>query len=335
MTNEMPQRFAVIIVGGGPAGISAAMGFLEARVECLLIDKGVELGGQVLDIPSYIANLPAGQFKNGKELGHALQSALGRAQELAALADSSRANGKGNYKSLMTVQKECRVLAIEPQDDKIVVHTNIDTYIGDYALVATGYRVKTLDAPEGSRFTKHWHTDTDTLPQDLSQVSLAVVGGGDSAVLKAIGLAERAKQVHLVVRSQAFKSRPDLVKEAENLGNCQIHLGFEIVALEGDESLKTVVLKDRARGIKNIIEASEVLVKVGYEPNTELLQNKVQLTPSRHVIASPITATSHPRLYAAGDIASELHPRIANAIGQGMMASGAIIERIFAARRNL
>jgi thioredoxin reductase (NADPH) len=337
MTNEIRQSFTVIIVGGGPAGVSAAMGFLEARLDCLLIDQGAELGGQVLDIPSEIVNLPGGMFKNGQALSLALQSALARAQELAASDGSNKSvnntggTGDGLKTSILTVQRHCLVLSIEPGADSVVVETNKGNFVADYLLVATGYRPKVLEAPEGSRFAKHWHNHTDTLPDDLCQCSVAVVGGGDSALLKVISLAAQVREIHLIHRSKTFRARPDLVEEVKLLSNCRIHKGFEIVALRGEQTLEKIVLRDKENGNVKEINASEVIIKAGYEPNTELLQNKVRLDFRHHVTTGPTQSTSHPRIFAAGDIANERHPRIASAIGQGMMASGAIIEKVFAA----
>jgi thioredoxin reductase (NADPH) len=341
MANEKPQRFTVIILGGGPAGISAAMGFLEARVDCLLIDQGTQLGGQVLDIPSYIANLPGCTFENGKALALALQNALTRAQESALQGPGLHGRHGPSQSpdsasdSLLTIRQQCRVTAIHPDKDSVLVQTNKDTYIGEYLLVATGYRVKMLDAPEGGRFARHWHNDTDDLPEDPSQLSLALVGSGDSALLKAIGLAERAKQVHLIARSKTLKGRPDLIEAANKVRNCKIHAGFEIAGLAGDKALERIVLRDRASGVKKEIEASEMIIKVGYEPNTEVLQDRVHLSPSRHVNIDAKLTTSHPRIYAAGDIVNEFHPRIASAVGQGMMASGQIIDKVFGTRRKV
>jgi thioredoxin reductase (NADPH) len=338
MPNEIRQNFAVIIIGGGPAGVSAAMGFLEARIDCLLIDQEAALGGQVPDIPSEILNLPAGLFKSGKDLALSMQHALARAQDLAAVDNHYRAgantlgNGTSLQGALLKIEQKCRVLSIEPGESRVIVITDKDTYTADYLIVASGYRVKRLEAPGGDRFIKHWHCDTDSLPPLLSQLTLAMVGAGDSALLKTLGLASQARFVHLIMRNKTAKGRPDLWQQVKGLTNCQIHRGFEVVGLKGGKSLEKLVLQSTGNGSQKEIDASEVIVKVGYEPNTEILQGKVQLSANRHVPVTASMTTSHQRIYAAGDIVSAVHPRIASAMGQGMMASGAIIEKVFAAR---
>jgi thioredoxin reductase len=350
MTNETVHNFDVIIVGGGPAGVSAAMGFLEARLNCLLIDRMPALGGQLPDIPSEIANLPASSFKDGVEAAQALQTALDKAHSMARKSEEETLKNQlglrgldSNNASLLTVLNQCTVQSIETDSETVRVSTTEHavqrSYTARYLLVATGYRVRHLPMPVQNSETssiqilaRHWHNHTDTLPDDLNQTELAVVGGGDSAALKATALAGRAKAVHLICRGRSMRCRPDLLELIEKVNNCRIHTSTQIVGLVGDKALRQVVLqKDKHEPFT--LDVSEVIVKVGYEPNTEILDGIVKMTTSKHVVISNDLGTSNPRIYAAGDITNEAHPRIVSAMGQGMLAAGQISKKIFAEKR--
>ncbi|MBS1997407.1 MAG: NAD(P)/FAD-dependent oxidoreductase [Cyanobacteria bacterium SZAS LIN-2] len=345
MTNETGQNFDVIIVGGGPAGVSAAMGFLEARLSCLLIDRMPDLGGQLPDIPSPIVNLPATTFKDGASAAQALRQALESARIMARDSEEEKLRSelglRSNNASLLTVLNQCSVTSIATDHEAVRIGTTNKNgqslYTARYLLVATGYRVRHLpipgSSPRNELLERHWHNHTDTLPADLRETNLAVVGGGDSAVLKAAALAAKANTVHLICRGRSLRCRPDLLASVEKIGNCRIHTLTQIVGVRGDKAL-TQVLLQREQDQPFTLDISEVIVKVGYEPNTEILDGIVKLTTTKHVVVADGLVTSEPRIYAAGDITNEAHPRIVSAMGQGMLAAGQICEKIFAEMRS-
>ena len=335
MSSLTKQKYAAIVVGAGPAGISAAMGFLEGRLDCLLLDSNVSIGGQLVDIPSEIVNWAGGTFKNGLELSHAMQRALRHAQLMAA----ERPN-------CLTIQQETRVTAIIEEANQIIVKAENAAgkleYVADYVLVATGYRLKKIAAPinklNQSDLLKHWHYHLDTLPKleadVMAKSTWAVVGGGDSALLKTLHLAPKLKAIHLICRSEKLKARPDLIARIAQTANCTIHWRSSILKITGTDTLETIVLakKEDAGAEPELltIAATEVLVKVGYEPNSELLVGSVKSDESGHILVDQYMQTSAARLYSAGDIINPLHPRIASAVGQGMIACGAILGKYFA-----
>ncbi|MBU6453238.1 MAG: NAD(P)/FAD-dependent oxidoreductase [Cyanobacteria bacterium REEB67] len=324
MTNESEQSFAVVIIGGGPAGMSAAMGFLEGRVKALLIDRQAQLGGQLADIPSPIVNLAGAAVNNGEELRVAMQSSLERAAQFA-WADEKR--------PLLTLRNNCHVLNLAAFEDFISVETinaqGIKSSVrADFLIFAGGYRVRQLEAPT-AHLANFWQYHTDNLAgqSDLSASSLAVVGGGDSALLKAISLAPKVKDLHLIHRGKNFTARPDLITKIAQLPNCRTYCGSKIAELIGAGKLERIKLDGGEE-----IAVSAVIVKVGYEPNTELLEGLVKLNEKRHVIVDHALKSSHDRIYAAGDIINEEHARISTAVGNGMKAAGSIMQRIYHSR---
>jgi thioredoxin reductase len=301
--------------------MSAAMGFLEGRIEALLIDRQAQLGGQLADIPSPIVNLAGSAVNNGEELRQIMRSSLDRAAQFASSEEK---------KALLTLRHDCHVVNLASFEDLISIETigaqgAKTTISADFLLFAGGYRVRKIESPT-PRLANFWHYHTDTLPaqDDLSATSLAIVGGGDSALLKAISLAPRVKSLHLIHRGKTFSARPDLIAKIATLPNCRTYFESRVVELIGVEKLERVKLDSGAE-----LAVSAVIVKAGYEPNTELLDGLVTLDEKRHVVVDGSLKTSHDRIYAAGDIINQEHARISTAIGNGMKAAGSIMQRLY------
>lgn len=292
------KKKPTVIIGAGPAGFSCALGLREAHLPCLLIEKE-QPGGQLNDIPSLIDNFALGCFIDGMEAVAALKRAL-RASE-----DEFLRYMKGEATDLDLNNRTLRV------GGELIEAANI--------VLATGYRVRELTFPGSLSPRVHYHSDK------LDGQHLAVIGGGDSAVLKAIGFSRHFKTVYLVIRGKTLRARPDLKQEIAALDNVKILKDCRIDTFDDKASLLSLTNGSASQ----TLAVDSVLIKAGYLPNTEFLQGKITLDQTNHLPVDKDCRTEIAGVFGAGDITSGNLPRIAIAVGQGMKAAATIIQDIF------
>lgn len=300
-------RHRIIVLGAGPAGVSAALGFAEARVDVLVIERSGSCGGQLNDIPSPVENITP-LYENGAEVRKDLEAAF------------ARALATGHVKLI-----EADIGAVEKRSD-ITLISESGHFTCEYLVVAAGQRVRKLDF-EPASLSNYVYCNT---PQFAGGESVAVVGGGDSALLKALKLAEKLKQVHIIHRSDKLRARPDVIKDVEDKANIEVHLQKKVARLLGGSTLTGIRIESTA-GVGGLeLDVCAVIVKAGYVPNSECLPRDM-LDEHGYVKVDARLETDCGNIFACGDIVSGNYPRIATAYGQGMAAAGRIIERIFEA----
>jgi thioredoxin reductase (NADPH) len=310
MTKHNRAHHRIIVLGAGPAGVSAALGFAEARIEALLLERSDQCGGQLFDIPSPIWNvMPA--YENGA----AAQAGLAKIMKTNQLS--------------LTAAAINQVLEPEGGDKTIVLLDQAGhEWSCDYLIVATGLRPRTLEF-EPSHLNERVFGHT---PEFSGSETVAVVGGGDSALLKALKLADKVKHVHVIHRSNHFKARPDVLDDIRSRGNITVHHDATIAALSGKDKISGITIRSNCDNSLLEVAAQAVIVKAGYIPNTEILPRRL-LTSGGYVDVDCNLETACPNLFACGDITAGNYPRIATALGQGMAAAAQIIERIFRQER--
>jgi len=311
----MRTDYPVVILGSGPAGVSASLAFKEAKVDSLLIDEQPCCGGQLALIPSPIENFAFAWFENG-------------VQAQAKLEAVARENGLPRL--------QARVCSLEVVEAGEAVLLQCSAAGGDqtmrqieirckYLILATGLSEKRLSfAPEKLSNQVLYHLKDSDLVQNKR---IAIVGGGDSALLKAVKLAEVARKIFVINRSSTLKARPDVVAEIESRANIEVLLQSEIKSLTGDEKIEGLKIKN-SLAVERQILIDLVLAKVGYVPNSSLFEKIVALDKHGYVLADNFK-TSSSNIFAAGDITAATVPRIATAVGQGMACAGEVIAKIF------
>src|SRR5262249_29692415 len=303
----MPQTAELdcIIIGGGPAGISCALELTEHKHPYVLLENDDQLGGQLDQILNTIRKLAAGFFENWQALR----------QEMCALAE--RRN--------LTIQSNRNVTKLDA--------ANRVVWVGDSSLrartivVATGASMRKLDVAEADRFSDDIFYRTELVEDRLYGHALAVVGGGDSALMEAMTLAAHCPRVYLIHRSTKFNARADVVQEVRSNPRIEILPPSTISQLRGDEHLCEVAIKflskagappcrspDRflaydANGARIAID--RLVVKIGYQPHTELLAGQVNLDSAGFAMTDTNCETSAPYVYAVGDITHPAYLRIA------------------------
>ena len=293
-------RFDVVIVGGGPAGLSAAVWAADLGLTAALIEKREELGGQLLQIHNPVTNYLGVTAENGKELRDLF----------VAAAQNSR------------FERICRRTVVGVSFGANCVTLDDGRMIGWGGLVAaTGVRRRKLGIPgEDDLVGKGVLASGVAEKTKVKNKRVVVVGGGDAALENALILDEYATHVTLVHRGSEFRARKEFLQKANDAVNISILRSTIPKTIHGTDRVEGVGLLDTTTGRSWKVEADFVLVRIGVVPNSEWLVGTVDLDSEGYVKVNEVCETSKPRIYACGDLASPGGPTISAAVGQASTA---------------
>jgi thioredoxin reductase (NADPH) len=326
-----PALCDLLIVGGGPAGLAAAVYGASEGLNTRAIDA-IALGGQAATA-SRIVNYPG--FPNGISGG-----------ELATRLTVQA----GRFGAGLDVPSKAMSLARENGHYEIELASG-EVMRGRAVIVATGARSRRLDVPEPERYegVGVYYAATQAEAQMCTNKPIVIVGGGNSAGQAAIFLSKYTDLCRLVIRGAELAKSTSryLVDEIERCGRVEVLTHREVVALEGDRELAGVVVRDTRSGERQELDAKALFVFIGACPNTGWLRGQVMMDehgflltgrdvasddrePHRGVHPYPLE-TSQPGIFAAGDVRSGSAKRVASAVGEGAMAVRLVHQRVAAA----
>lgn len=300
----MEKTYDAIIVGGGPAGLSAAIYMARARFHVLVIEKE-KMGGQIT-ITSEVVNYP-GILKT---TGEALTSIMVRqAQNFGAqflTADVTSLDLEGDFKTVHTSRGDFKTLGIVYAGG---AHPRLAGFTGEEKY--KGHGVAYCATCDGEFFTNR---------------IIFVIGGGYTAVEEGLFLTRYGKEIIMVVRGDDFSINSAAVEELKE--NPHVHVLYHTVVekVEGDSAVRSVLLKDRKTGKETEYNAAKgdfygVFVFVGYAPENELLKGQVDLDSRGYVITDRNQKTSVDGVYAAGDICVKELRQVVTAVSDGAVAA--------------
>ena len=303
----------VLVVGAGPAGLSAAVYGASEGLRVMVLD-GVATGGQAATssrIENYLG-FPAGI--SGAELAEraTLQARKFGAQfAIPAEARSIRRDGL-HY-------------TVDLADGSSVTATAV--------VAASGARYRRLNVPRADYFEEMsiYYAASQAEALICHGDPVAVVGGGNSAGQAAVFLSQHAAQVTMVVRERDLCESMSryLVDRVRRIGNVSVMLGSEIRELLGDQSLQALNVEDRDTGARRTVKARALFVFIGTSPSTGWLGNMVEMDDAGFIRTgdrSPLES-SEPGIFAAGDVRSGSTKRVATAVGEGAMVIRLALER--------
>jgi thioredoxin reductase (NADPH) len=305
IVREDKSPFQLIIIGGGPAGLTAGFYAKRAKIDALLIEKAVP--GGLITTTEIIENYPG--FPEGI-------SGMALGQRLEAQARKYRLDIVfGN------------VLKVEQKKDIFSVSTEEHSYSGKTIMIATGSKPKKLGVKGEDAFTGKGVSYCATCDGPFYiDKSVVVVGGGNGALEEAIFLTKFAKLVTIVHRRD--KLRADYVLEEKARANPKIFfkLNSTVEEIKGDEKVRAVKLKDVESNKTSSIDIDGVFIYAGYEPNSDIVKDIVKLDENRCIITDDNLKTNVDGVFAAGDIRKKTLRQAITAAADGAIAANSVKE---------
>lgn len=300
----MDTVYDAIIVGGGPAGLSAAIYMARARFHVLVIEKE-KMGGQIT-ITSEVVNYPGIFHTSGEKLtSEMIRQAKAFGAEFLS-ADVTGLELEGDYKTVHTSRGDFKALGIIYAGG---AHPRLAGFTGETEF--RGHGVAYCATCDGEFFTGR---------------TIFVIGGGYAAVEEGLFLTKYGKKIIMVIRGDDFSIDSATVEELKEHPQVTILYHTQVEKVEGDSAVRRVVLKDRKTGEETVYTADDgdfygVFVFVGYAPENGLLQGKVDLNPQGYVITDRDQKTNIDGVYAAGDICVKNLRQVVTAVSDGAVAA--------------
>ncbi len=283
--------------------MSAALECKDVSLDVVLVEARAALGGQLTEISHSVRNVATGLYADGP----ALQAGLQSVAEL--LGDRVRLEHAVSAADLAEGW-------IEAGDQRLY---------GRAVLIATGSTPEHLSvAPNGS-FGGDVTYQVESDPDRFMGRPVVVVGGGDSATLDALFLAQRGSSVILAHRSEELTARHDIVAQLRAERRIEDLPGWQVDSLSGGERLETVDLVRPATGERRTVPAGGLVIKISRDPCTEVFRWQLDLDRRGFIVADGELRTSCPGVFAAGDVVSGAYWRVSNALGHGSLVSRSIL----------
>jgi thioredoxin reductase (NADPH) len=292
----------VVIVGGGTAGVSCALECFDIQLDTLVFEADAHAGGQLAEIPHSVRNVAAGRFANGSALTAALEESAGILGQRLRLSEPVR--------RVDLAQRSVEVGGTRVRARALVL--------------ATGTSRQELRGAVDGAFGGDVTYQVESRPEQFVGRDVVVIGGGDSATLDALELARDGSAVKLVHRSASLSARDEIVEQVRREPRIEELAGWELEALHGGQRLEEVVLR-RADGQRLSIAAGGLVVKIARVPRTDLLRGQLELDRRGAIVVDHELRTSCEGVMAAGDVVSDAYPRVAVALGQGVLAARSVL----------
>ena len=304
-TDEPGRVWDLVVAGGGPAGMSAAIYAARYSLETLVLE-GMEPGGQ-LSLTARIENYPGVPGTSGADLASAMRQQV---------LDSGS-----------TVRSEVVRSAEDKGEDGIAVATDSSDYAARFLMIATGAAPKRLGVPGEERLHGRGVSYCATCDAPFFRdAHVMVVGGGDSAVKEAMHLADFADRVTLIHRRDELRAEPILARRIQSREGVEILWSTTLEEILGDDSVEGVILnRDGERQRMNL---DGVFLYVGRSPATGPFRGLVELGDDGTVVTENNVLTSHSRVVAAGDVTDNPLRQIVTAVGDGARAATAVYEKL-------
>ena len=298
----------VLIIGAGPAGLSAARWCDELGLDTLVIEAGEEVGGQLLSVHNPIENHLGVRAANGSEL-----------------------------RDLFVEQtKDCDFdlwtnLEIESVDLKarLVTLRSGESLRSIAIIIATGLRRRKLGIPGEEEFWGRGLIESATRDREsVAGKDVCVIGGGDAAAENALLLAEVCPTVTLVHRGKKLRARREFTEQLHTNHCITVFPESVVRRIIGNDRVEAVEI-ERAGAIKPFQMAVQgVLVRIGFAPNTNLFRDQLGLDDRGYVVVNGAQETNVENIFAVGDVANPLAPTISGAVGAGATAAKVIAARL-------
>jgi thioredoxin reductase (NADPH) len=292
-------KYEVIIIGGGPAGLTAGLYTARAGLKSLLIERGA-FGGQILNAP-LVENYPGfPEGISGAELGALMH------QQAAKYGLKTVTTGVTGVKAGKT--------------HKII--TEGGSFEAEAVIIATGSEYHKLGVPGEETLVGHGVSYCATCDGFFFRKrEVAVVGGGDAAITDALELVQHASKIYVIHRRDQLRAGEVLQKRAMAQPKIKFVWDSVVEEIVGGEVVKALKLRNVKTKKTSNLEVAGVFVAVGLKPNSQPFADIVKLSKTRHIVTDETMATSMPGLFAAGDVRQSSARQVATAVGDGATAA--------------
>ena len=306
MSNE--NFYDVVVIGGGPAGLTAALYLARACYRVLVIEKE-KFGGQIT-ITAEVVNYPGVEKTSGKELTATMQK---QAEHFGAEFLL------GEVASLKKAEAPSGAEIWETTTDK-------GSYQSFGILLATGAHPRMIGFPGEADFRGHGVAYCATCDGEFFRgKEIFVVGGGFAAAEESVFLTKYASHVTILIRGNDFSCAEAVAETAKNHPKITVLTNTEVVYVEGDHTLRRICYKNKTTGEETIFDSADdtfgVFVFAGYAPNTDLVKDLIALDSHGYVETDRTQKTSYPGIYAAGDVCQKNLRQVVTAVGDGATAA--------------
>jgi thioredoxin reductase (NADPH) len=290
----------VVILGAGPAGLSAALYAARAELKPLVI-TGMELGGQAATT-EHIENYPGfPEGVGGMQLGEMFQK------------QAERFGARLEFEMATAVDLSSRPFRIQTYGREILAETLI---------IATGASPVHLQIPGETELTGKGVSYCATCDGwFFKDKKVMVVGGGDSALEEGLFLTRYASSVDIVHRRDAFRAGAILQHRAQKNEKVGFKLDTVIKEIQGTEAVKSVVLKNVKTGEEHTEAMDGVFIFIGHKPNTELFRGQLKMDEQGYILSDVKMGTSVPGVFVAGEVADPHYRQVVTSAGMGAAAA--------------
>lgn len=304
------EEYDLVIIGGGPAGITAAIYGGRANLKTLLMESSV-FGGKMM-LTDHIENYPGFKRISGSNLTRHMLETL----------------------SLFKVDKiNLQVNKIEPHGSSYLLYAGESKFLTAAIIVATGTYARHLEVKGEQEYLGRGVSYCAVCDGAFFEgEEVVVVGGGDSAVQEALFLTQYASKVKLVHRRDKLRAVEELARRARGNNKIDILWNSVITEIKGNEMVQYVTVTNTLSGDSKEVPARGVFIYTGIKPRVELVQDYVELSPGGFIRTDIHMQTSARGIFAAGDVREKPLRQISTAVGDAAVAAISAAEYVLSLR---
>lgn len=303
----MPEHHQIIIIGSGPAGLTAAIYAARASLAPLVIEgepssTSDQPGGQLM-LTTDVENFPG--FPEGIMGPDLMMRFKEQASRFGATFLSAKAT------------------KVEFGERPLKVHVRDDVYTADAVIVSTGAQSLMLGLDAEERLIGHGLSTCATCDGFFFRgKEIAVVGGGDSAIEEATFLTKFASKVTIIHRRDSFRASKIMQDRALNNPKIEMRWNAVVTDLVGEKQLESIVLTDTVSGATSTMDVAGLFIAIGHRPNTDVFKGVLDMQDTGYLITRPdSTFTNIPGVFACGDVKDHVYRQAITAAGSGCMAA--------------
>jgi len=295
------KDYDVIVLGGGPAGLTAAIYLGRARVNTLVLDSGT-VGGQT--VLSYsVANYPGVEETSGRNIS---QTMLRQAREFGSRVDA--------YVKIKSVDLAGERKVVELKDGR--------RFAARAVIVATGGVPRKLGMDSEEEFVGRGISYCATCDGDFfTGKPIAVIGGGNSALEESLTLAKYASSITIIHEFDHFQAQPWIVAEVRENPKMSFLMEQDILNFEGTEKLEKVLVAHKKTEEKTVVPVDGCFVFIGYVPNSAMFNGLLATNERGEILADQNMVTNVTGVFAAGDVRAKRYRQITTAVSDGTVAA--------------